>query len=192
MSNDSPLPGMPSLTIRYVFSERLLPSSRRNAPAFNHEECQELTTILRTLDGEYRSLSLSACLLILFLANPSPGQAALRTHIVAKIMLRMSKCFGCSAEPIPTSVLVSWRQQHGTPATHLKASSERGLLPVGRKVVDLAVSAVCLGIPYLFVDRSRHHRYDVESGIRSAAGSMIAVGAVACMIVSCKRLYNRR
>ncbi|KAI0320266.1 hypothetical protein OF83DRAFT_1105870 [Amylostereum chailletii] len=146
--------------LTWSYTERLLPSTSGSIPAFSHDECQELMGILRSLE-----------------ANPSPGQAVIRTHIVAKIMLRMT----------------AWRQRDGSPDAqrNKRAGRDEYLFPIGRKAVDLAVSAVCLGIPYLFLDRSRHHRIDAESGLRSSAGPMIAVGAVACMIVSCKCLYKR-
>lgn len=44
-----------------------------------------------------------------------------------------------------------------------------------RRVADVAISAACLGVPYIFVDRTRSRR-DYESGMRSTAGPMLVVG----------------
>lgn len=57
-------------------------------------------------------------------------------------------------------------------------------VPFRRKAGDFFISFLCLGLPYLFLDRSHHQRFDAESGVRSVAGPMLVVGAFACLIVS--------
>ncbi|KAH9919695.1 uncharacterized protein B0H18DRAFT_1086572 [Fomitopsis serialis] len=55
--------------------------------------------------------------------------------------------------------------------------------PLGRTAVDFLIACLCLGLPYLFTDRSRHRRIDVESGVRSA-GPMLVIGACACLLAA--------
>jgi hypothetical protein len=57
-------------------------------------------------------------------------------------------------------------------------------VPFIRTAGDFVISFVCLGLPYLFLERSHHQRFDTESGVRSSAGPMLVVGALACLIVS--------
>jgi hypothetical protein len=48
------------------------------------------------------------------------------------------------------------------------------------------VGFICLGIPYLFVDRAHHHQVDEEGGLHSA-GPMLVIGACSCLAVSFSR-----
>lgn len=57
-------------------------------------------------------------------------------------------------------------------------------MPFRRVILDLLISCVCLGIPYIFMSRSRHHqRIDEEGGLRGAAPMLVA-GACTCLVVS--------
>ena len=71
-----------------------------------------------------------------------------------------------------------------------------------RRATDVAISVACLGVPYIFADRSRSRR-DYESGMRSTAGSMLVVGTlpvdplhirelIPCFPVRCCRLYDSK
>ena len=53
-----------------------------------------------------------------------------------------------------------------------------------RAVFDLVVGFVCVGIPYIFIDRAHHHQTDEESGLHGA-GPMLAIGACSCLAVGC-------
>jgi hypothetical protein len=114
----------------------------------------------------------------------------------------------CCAALIAESTLGLWRQGHVPSEEYNRGERKYSRHPsFVRRAADLAVSAVCLGIPLLFVDRSRPQHSDLGSGsrnTRSTAGSMFVIGesdisdvycalahlgagAVACMIVSYSR-----
>ncbi|KZV70288.1 hypothetical protein PENSPDRAFT_579612 [Peniophora sp. CONT] len=101
--------------------------------------------------------------------NPSPNHVSIQTRVIAKIMLRICR----------------WKQGQVSVDNYGGHHSSRFDVRPSfvRRVADVAISAACLGLPYLFVDRSRSRR-DYESGMRSTAGSMLVVGAVACMIAA--------
>lgn len=46
------------------------------------------------------------------------------------------------------------------------------------------MSVLCLGIPYLFMDRTAPHRLDEEGGLRGSQGPLLVIGACACLVVS--------
>ena len=54
---------------------------------------------------------------------------------------------------------------------------------IRRVFMDFIMSVFCLGIPYLFMDRSSHSRIDEESGMRGQ-GPLLIIGACACLVVS--------
>lgn len=49
-------------------------------------------------------------------------------------------------------------------------------------MLDVIVSILCLGIPYLFMGRSSR-RMDEEGGVRSQ-GPVVMIGASSCIVVS--------
>ncbi|KAA1466719.1 hypothetical protein DENSPDRAFT_831596 [Dentipellis sp. KUC8613] len=143
--------------LTWSYTERLLPSAAGAPPAFTHEECQQLMGLLRSVDAP---------------ANHAPSTAATRTRIVAKVFYRIT----------------TWRQGY-TDVSQTQPSGRNGdhnepRIPFRRKVTDFIISAICLGIPYLFLERSHHQRLDAESGLRSSAGPMLVIGACACLIAA--------
>lgn len=91
---------------------------------------------------------------------------------------------------------VHWRQQHFRPhrplpqdvaTAHGKHKHPKQLrVPFGRALLDLFIGALCLGIPFLFVDRGHHsRRADPESGLRlHSPGPVLMLCAVSCLVVS--------
>lgn len=85
-------------------------------------------------------------------------------------------------------MVAQWRQQNFRPDKPLPRDASKGPLrpdrrvPFPRTVLDVFMSILFLGIPYLFVNRSRGHRIDEESGLQSA-GPMLMIGACACLVV---------
>lgn len=126
-------------------------------------------------------------------ANQYDMQAAIRTRMIAKILLRISKS-NVGFLPIPCSLSIrtaAWRLgSPSSPKDSLAGSSKTNghierRIPFRRTMLDFVISIVCLGVPYLFVERSRYHRGDHESGPRpSSAGPMLVIGSCACLIVS--------
>ena len=81
-----------------------------------------------------------------------------------------------------------WRQIHFRPekslpldATHRWRRTSRR--PLGRTIVDVLISCICLGIPYLFIDRSNLYRIDEESGLRGVTPKLV-IWASTCLVVS--------
>ncbi|KAI0268289.1 hypothetical protein BC834DRAFT_821316, partial [Gloeopeniophorella convolvens] len=111
--------------------------------------------------------------LISLLRSFNGDTSVVRARIVAKVLLRIS----------------AWRQGH--PIENLSSQDpRRGInpspprVPFRRTAGDFVISLVCLGLPYLFLERSHHQRFDTESGVRSIAGPMLVVGAFACLIAA--------
>jgi hypothetical protein len=92
-----------------------------------------------------------------------------------------SVSLGSPAITWPYQVLAAWRQGRDSRG-QLNIPPAR--VPFLRTAGDFIISFVCLGLPYLFLERSHHQRFDTESGVRSNAGPMVVVGALACLIVS--------
>jgi len=145
--------------LTWAWTDRLL--SHRPVPTpFTQEECQELLTLLRSF-GDAQS--------------NSGIQSLVHTRIVSRILLRA----------------VEWRQFHFRPNKPLPKDVERsGLrrpqrsIPFRRVAFDFMVSCVCLGIPYLFLDRAtRQQRMDEEGGLRNA-GPVLMLGACTCLVAA--------
>ncbi|ETW83756.1 hypothetical protein HETIRDRAFT_472051 [Heterobasidion irregulare TC 32-1] len=142
--------------LTWSYTDRLLPSSHPTPPPFSQDECQELMGLLRSLDGP----------------PSSPTQSMVRTRVIAKILLRIT----------------AWRQGHPIPSR--SPDGNKGVVqtphhtPFRRSFLDFIISLLCLGLPYLFLDRSQHHVIDTESGLRNEAGPMLIVGACACLIAA--------
>ncbi|EPQ58857.1 hypothetical protein GLOTRDRAFT_69836 [Gloeophyllum trabeum ATCC 11539] len=145
---------MDALTWSYTASDCLLPSSRHAVAPFEQGECQELMTLLRSLEGK------------------SKTQSVVHTRIVSKILMRVAQ----------------WRQSNFRPHKPLpndasKSSHVERRVPFRRTLFDFVVSVVCLGIPYIFMDRTSHRRLDEESNLRNA-GPMLMIGACACLLAA--------
>ncbi|THH18607.1 hypothetical protein EW146_g2429 [Bondarzewia mesenterica] len=142
--------------LTWSYTDRLLPSSHPLPPPFTQDECQELMGLLRSLDSSINS----------------PTQSMVRTRIIAKILLRIT----------------AWRQGHPPPARAKDGSKGSGSaerhVPFRRTLFDFLISILCLGLPYLFLDRSHHQRMDTESGMHDSAGPMLIIGACACLIAA--------
>ena len=119
---------------------------------------------------------------------------AIQTRTIARILIRVGELlpflYGTREGLTGLSPsLAQWRQQHFRPnkplpkdvtAQTAKAPTYRRAFP--RVLLDFTVSLLCLGIPYFFLARSRDHRVDEESGLRSAA-PMFVIGACTCIMV---------
>ncbi|KAI9466985.1 hypothetical protein BJY52DRAFT_35421 [Lactarius psammicola] len=94
--------------------------------------------------------------------------SVVRTRAVSKVLLRIA----------------AWRQ--GRPLSDAVHQDPRPptRVPFRRTAGDFIVSLFCLGLPYLFLERSHHQRFDAEGGIRSIAGPMLVVGGFACLIAA--------
>ncbi|KAF8625005.1 hypothetical protein AX15_005599 [Amanita polypyramis BW_CC] len=144
--------------INWAMTERLLPSQSPIPAPFSQDECATLLDLLNRFDNEQNR----------------QVDTAIQTRTIARILLRVAQ----------------WRQQHFRPSKPLpkdvtaktaKVPSYRRPFP--RVILDFTISCLCLGIPYFFLDRSRDHRADEESGLRSAA-PMFVIGACTCIMAS--------
>ncbi|KAF8076962.1 hypothetical protein FPV67DRAFT_1715819 [Lyophyllum atratum] len=144
--------------LTWAWTDRLLPSHRSVPAPFTQEECQELMSLLRSFEQ-----------------NEGGLQTVVHTRIVSRILLRVAH----------------WRQQHFRPNKPLPTdvgqrdvSLPKHRRPLHRALTDFLISCLCLGIPYIFFDRSRPYHLDEESGMRSAAGPMFIVGACTCLVAA--------
>jgi hypothetical protein len=115
-----------------------------------------------------------------------------------KLALLQEFCFGLVSNSIRSfsmscvlkhCLIAHWRQQHFRPNKALPKDVTPFITPVkpkrsfSRAIFDIFVGCVCLGLPYLLLDRHRQARIDEESGMRSAT-PLAVVGACTCLIVS--------
>jgi len=145
--------------LTWAWTDRLLPSQRTIPAPFTQEECQELMSLLRSFNNEQSDAGL---------------QGVVQTRIISRILLRVAH----------------WRQLNFRPNKPLPKDVTNNDLrfPKHRKTLtralfDLVLSCVCLGIPYIFLDRHQSHRLDEESGLRSSA-PMFVIGACTCLIAA--------
>ena len=136
-----------------------------------------------------------------FQKESSRSSTLVHTRVVARVLLRVGACIPHSLSPFPTLTFsstifilsplpsVQWRQHYFRPNRPLPRYMTKGptrlerRMPFRRFFLDIIMGLFCLGIPYLFVDRSQHHRLDEESGLRSP-GPMLMIGGCACLVVS--------
>lgn len=144
--------------LTWAWTDRLLPATRSTVAPFSQDECQELMSLLRSF-GDHQ--------------GDSGIQPVLHTRIVARILLRAAQ----------------WRQLHFRPDKPLPQDAVQPMgrppqrPPFRRALLDFVVSCFCLGVPYLFFNRTQQHRMDEESGLRSA-GPMLMVGACTCLMAA--------
>ncbi|KAJ4490026.1 hypothetical protein J3R30DRAFT_3653508 [Lentinula aciculospora] len=152
--------------LTWCWTDRLLPSQRDITPPFNQSECQELNNILRSFGGE---------------SNGDSGiQTVLQTRLVSRVLMRVAR----------------WRQTNFRPHKPLPqdiASRGRSIRPrqsgFQRKILDIVVLIVFLGVPSLFLSRlnpSSLHRLDEESGLFSprSAGPILLLGGCVCLVAA--------
>jgi len=99
--------------------------------------------------------------------------SVVRTRAVSKVLLRIA----------------AWRQGRplgdtGHQDTRGNGNTSLARIPFRRTAGDFVVSLFCLGLPYLFLERSHHQRFDAEGGVRNIAGPMLVVGGFACLIAA--------
>jgi hypothetical protein len=118
-----------------------------------------------------------------------PRPCQLFAHVSYLKYFFASVCFGPHSTYLVFSIgicLAAWKQgRHWDGSAYQSLGKNKSIrTPFIRTAGDFIISFVCLGLPYLFLERSHHQRFDTESGVRSTAGPMLVVGALACLIVS--------
>ena len=188
----------PHVILSFIFPalDRLLPSSLPSTPPFSQEECQELLTLLRSFNRELSHYDHDSLTYISPPELSAQTVSVVRTRVVSKVLVRVGKVWLAYALPgLIEFCLAAWRQGRlGGGATFQDSwrnhNGPSARTPFLRTAGDFIISFICLGLPYLFLERSHHQRFDTESGVRSNAGPMLVVGALACLIVS-RRLENK-
>ncbi|PIL37575.1 hypothetical protein GSI_01269 [Ganoderma sinense ZZ0214-1] len=140
--------------LKWSYTDCLLPSTRPAPPPFAPQECQELMNLLRSFD------------------SGSTNALVVQTRVVSRVLLRVAQ----------------WRQVYFRPNKPLPKDAIKGVTephgkPFRRAVLDFIVGCLCLGIPWLFVSRTRSTSFDEESGLYSA-GPMLMICACACLVAA--------
>jgi len=143
--------------LTWSYTDCLLPSARPIPPPFSQDECQELIKLLETLGHQ----------------NLSESQNVVHTRIVSRVLMRLAQ----------------WRQHYFRPDRPLpKDASNRqprwGGKTFSSRLMDLFMSTVCLGLPYLFLRRANHLRITDEESVARSAGPMLAIGACSCLVAA--------
>ena len=73
------------------------------------------------------------------------------------------------------------------PKDAIKGVTEPHRKPFTPAILDFVIGCLCLGIPYLFVNRTHTRSFDEESGLYSA-GPMLMICACAFLVVSTRTL----
>ncbi|KAH6908970.1 hypothetical protein BKA70DRAFT_1222523 [Coprinopsis sp. MPI-PUGE-AT-0042] len=142
--------------LTWAWTDRLLPSHRAIPAPFAQDECQELMTLLRSFGAG------------------NPDDHGIHNRIVARVQLRVAlwrqKYFRPN-KPFPKDVLVG----------SVKLPTRRR--PFYRVLSDVVVSILCLGLPWLFVGRSRGSMGEEHGSMGSArgVGAIFVVGACTCI-----------
>ncbi|KDR84460.1 hypothetical protein GALMADRAFT_714456 [Galerina marginata CBS 339.88] len=145
--------------LNWAWTDRLLPSNRPIPSPFTQAECQELMNLLRSFNEN------------------QPDDHGIQTRVVARILLRVAQ----------------WRQMYFRPNKPLPRDVSTGAnqLPIQRRpfrrvFFDFFVSCLCLGIPYLFLERVRlsGRITDEESGVFRNSSPMVIVGACTCLVAA--------
>ncbi|KAJ7243083.1 hypothetical protein C8J57DRAFT_1437696 [Mycena rebaudengoi] len=153
--------------LTWAWTDRLLPPQHEEPlpSPFTQSECQELLGIMRSFGDNPQS--------------ETGIQSIVLTRIVSRILLRVAH----------------WRQQHFRPDKPLPVEpSVNGHLArhgsrrvgFGRTVLEVLVSCLLLGVPYLFYKRpGAHTSTDAEGGIggRSSLPALV-VGACTCLLAA--------
>lgn len=140
--------------LQWSYTDCLLPTNQPTPPPFLPHECQELMGLLHSFED-----------------SSSKMNSVIHTRVVSRVLIRVAQ----------------WRQQYFRPNKPLPRDTAKGTvrpehrLTFRRAVLDVAMSIICLGIPYLFMDRSRGRRIDEESGLQSA-GPILMIGSCACLV----------
>ncbi|KAF8212791.1 hypothetical protein K438DRAFT_1902762 [Mycena galopus ATCC 62051] len=156
-------PATPMDVLTWAWTDRVLPPQQLPLPPpFTQNECQELSGLLRSF-GETAQ-------------TESGIQSIVVTRIVARILLP------------------HWRQYHFRPhkPLPLERTGNHHLRnfprPPGfmRRVADVLLSCLLLGVPYLFYTRGGYHRGDAEAGAASARSLLpiLLIGACTCLLAA--------
>lgn len=158
--------------LSWALTDRILPSHRAIPAPFSQEECQELMTLLKSFESD----------------NDDHG---IQTRVISRVLLRVAiwrQVYFRPSKPLPKDV-------RPIPYRVPGAAARRGR-PFSRMVFDFVVGAMCLGIPYLFIENRRaandweDGRYGTATGgtIGSVGGlggtGVFVVGACTCLVAA--------
>ena len=176
----------PHVILSFIFLalDRLLPSPLPSIPPFSREECQELLTLLRSFNRELSHGDHDSLTYISLPDLSAQTVSVLRTRVVSKVLAHIGKVWLTYTLPgLIYFCLAAWRKgRFGVGATFQNSwrnhNGPSARTPFLRTTGDI-ISFVCLG---LFL---HHQRFDT-GGVRSNAGPILVVGALACLIMSRK------
>ncbi|KAF9031909.1 hypothetical protein BJ165DRAFT_1535259 [Panaeolus papilionaceus] len=152
--------------LTWAWTDRLLPSHRSIPPPFNQEECNELSTLLRSFGAD------------------KPDENGIETRIISRILIRVALWRQTYFRPHKALPIDA----------HLHASNGLIYPNQGRSafhIIETVAAYLLLGIPYLFAENR-----NTSSNSRSGAGEeaqmmrnprsnpMLIVGGVSCIFAA--------
>ena len=174
--------------LHWSYTDRLLSHPQPVQPPFSQDECQEL---IRLLNGATMSLHYLAVSDTMFRCRSRPTVWSLiHAHGRANPLARRYVPRSLSAHLILTSCYPAhWRQIHFRPHRPLphdiNPMHTAKPTPILRTTIELVIGVLCLGIPFLFVDRARYSsHFDVENNTSTPSSApLFVIGACACLVV---------
>ncbi|TEB20886.1 hypothetical protein FA13DRAFT_1757693 [Coprinellus micaceus] len=149
--------------LTWAYTDRILPSQKPVPPPFGPSECDELRKLINSFPAD------------------SPDDNGIQTRVVARVLLRVAswrQAHFRSHKPLPKDV-------KPVPPTSLAG---RRASAVGKSVLrlvwDLFVVLVCLGLPYIFVEKRNRDEEGWHGELRTegSGGSIFAVGVISCLV----------
>ncbi|TEB32087.1 hypothetical protein FA13DRAFT_1754558 [Coprinellus micaceus] len=144
--------------LTWAYTDRILPSQKPVPPPFGPSECDELRKLINSFPAD------------------SPDDNGIQTRVVARVLLRVAswrQAHFRSHKPLPKDV-------KPVPPTSLAG---RRASAVGKSVLrlvwDLFVVLVCLGLPYIFVEKRKQRRGGLAWGVEDGGkwGSAVILSA---------------
>ena len=152
--------------LNWAWTDRILPASMGGAdggsgvPApFDQGECQELMGLLKSFPDTVED------------SDANNTDTAIQSRITARILIRLAQWRQANfrpGKPLPTDV-----SSPPLPTSLLPPKTKNGR-PLGRALLDLSLSIVLLGVPYLFFEKA--YRTSGRGGFGTASSGMLIQG----------------
>ncbi|KIJ13358.1 hypothetical protein PAXINDRAFT_81382, partial [Paxillus involutus ATCC 200175] len=153
--------------LRWSYTDRLLTHLQPIPPPFSQQECQELIN-----SSTVRVTPINNCPCLTMKPESSHPMTPAYAQIVSRVLLRVAH----------------WRQAHfrpyKPPPHDVSYLQQPRSTPIVRTIMEILIGILCLGIPFMFVDRARYNgHFDVEgSHVPESTTPLFVIGACACLV----------